>query len=298
MDEIDKKTGLHWQSRRVADRKALKEHADLLIDRLLALRDESDPRTTNGNDKDAMAFEALRVVGDLVDCLSGWAIDHQVGLALKGLEFVPRPPQEVRQLSDYGTAKAAVDSHEHEFKGVEHRGKLLPPDVQRKVAINLLRANPGAFPGSVANGLEQGLRALEINDVLPILQSTPAGRKVEYRERILQLRALGFAQFRKATGLMTLAEGYEEVARAYGGVDAETIRHWEARLREDIGAVAVSAEIRFAKNAGSYIQKLKSERGRAWAQLEDDYNYGKAALALAADEYRKRGQKKRTRSAG
>jgi hypothetical protein len=61
-----------------------------LIDRLHELERKTNPtlgaRSAKG--KDRAASHALRIAGDLVNALAGWALDHQAGLALKDLKSV------------------------------------------------------------------------------------------------------------------------------------------------------------------------------------------------------------------
>jgi|SRR6516165_6603648 len=63
----------------------------LLIDRLMELERKTDPKNgmQSAKGKDLAAFCALKIAGQLVSALAGWALDHQAGLALEGLEFVP-----------------------------------------------------------------------------------------------------------------------------------------------------------------------------------------------------------------
>src|SRR4051812_16233871 len=69
----------------------LGDWADGLIKRLIELRDKTNPDkgSSAASGKDLAAFEALQCAGDLVKALAGWAIDHQIGLASHGLQFVP-----------------------------------------------------------------------------------------------------------------------------------------------------------------------------------------------------------------
>jgi len=74
-----------------------------LIDQLHRLEQETHPKDglKSANRKDLRAFEALDVAGQLIDALAGWALDHQVGLALKNLKFVPLQPSGTKQHPDY-----------------------------------------------------------------------------------------------------------------------------------------------------------------------------------------------------
>ena len=61
-----------------------------LIDRLNELERKTHPTlgAQSAKGKNRAASHALRIAGDLVNALAGWALDHQAGLALKDQEFV------------------------------------------------------------------------------------------------------------------------------------------------------------------------------------------------------------------
>ena len=58
-----------------------------LIDRLRELEIKTDPKggAQSAKGKNLAASEALGIASNLVKVLAGWALDHQAGLALKGL---------------------------------------------------------------------------------------------------------------------------------------------------------------------------------------------------------------------
>lgn len=280
----------HWKH--FEDRK----YFDRLIDRIEELRDQTDPAKgdASAEGKDAAAFRALRYANDLVTALVGWAIAHQAGLAAEGLSFVPygpwgdgsEPPQQREAI-------AAVDAHRHELAGDKlvrglHRREM-DPMTARRIAINLLAANPGAMPDGVARTLHDALLALDLNDVRPILAPTPADRKVTFAEERLQLEIICFAYFRAATDLMTLAQAQREVAEAFG-VSADTLRKWEPRLRETLGHLKVSRDIQFARNGGEQIAALVATIGKLNARphMMSDEFYGDASVLRAVERYRRR----------
>src|SRR5450755_3417351 len=121
------------------------EYVALLIDRLRKLEQQTHPGAGQKSavGKDFAAFDALSVAGEIVNALAGWALDYQVGLALKNLEFVPLQPSGTKGHPAYLEKRASVDDHAHEKNG----GSIgaLDPIVARRLLINLLRANSGGF---------------------------------------------------------------------------------------------------------------------------------------------------------
>lgn len=267
---------------------AEERYVSILMNRLIELREQSDP---SGGDasaigKDLRALQALGYAGRLVKALAGWAIDHQVGLANENLSFVSLGPSQTRELPEYQEARRLFDNHSHELTGRQIAENLDPIDAgtARQIAINLLHSNAGAMPLQVAHRLSDALRALDMNDVQPILRTKSLGRKVTFEEQQLQMQAICFWKFRHATGLFNAASAQNAVAEAYG-VSPEAIRTWEKRLRIGLGQLKVSREIGFSKNAASYVAAEKV-RSRAISLLENHEHYGDAKLKETAERYK------------
>ncbi len=276
------------------------EYIETLVSRLLDLRARTDPASTDdtAKGKDLAAFEALRIAGDLVEALAGWAIDHQIGLASEGLAFVPLQPSGTTNHPEYLEARAAVDDHRHEYAGAALRASpdgFADPTVARQLVINLLYANPGGFPPVIARMLIEALQDLEYGRVHPLLARKRSSRKVSRKEQELQLSAVAFIAYRVGRGKKK-AKASEEVADAYG-VSREAVLTWEKRLGEELGSLAVSRRISFARNAASHAEaELKAaytgdetERVGGW-----DERYGEEALRRAARSYRAMKREKKT----
>lgn len=251
--------------------KARDEYVDHLIGRLRELEQRTDP--TGGPQsaigKDFAAFQALRTAGELVGALAGWALDHQAGLALKGLEFVPMQPSGTKLHPEFLEKQKQVDDHVHEGTGGE--AGVPDPIVARRLLINLVRANPGAFPASLQNMVVEALETLDHGDTLPLLEATKGGNKRSLAARRLELQAIGFVEYRATRGIKKYV-ALGEVADALG-VSSDTIRSWEHRLRREFGNLAVSRTITFARNAASHVEG-------DWVR-----RYGPDALRVLAERY-------------
>jgi hypothetical protein len=230
--------------RRKWARAAHDEYVTHLIDRLRKLEQQTDPKDgqNSAKGKDLAAFDALIVAGELVNAIAGWALDHQVGLALKNLEFVPLQPSVTKDHPDYLAGRKDVDDHVHERSG----GSLgaLSPIAARKLLINLLRANPGGFH-SMLQGM--AIEALDYGEVQPMLAETKGGDKRTLAVRRLELRAIAFVEYRYRRGIRKF-KAQQQVGDALG-VEKDTIKSWEFRLRTDFGDLAVSRIISLACNA-------------------------------------------------
>jgi DNA-binding transcriptional regulator YiaG len=275
------------------------EYVALLIDRLRKLEQQTHPRAGQKSavGKDFAAFEALSVAGEIVNALAGWALDHQVGLALKNLEFVPLQPSGTKGHPDYLQKRASVDDHAHEKNG----GFIgaLDPIVARRLLINLLRANSGGFCATLVQMATEAFEALDYGESRPMLAATKGGKKRTLAVRKLELRAIGLIEYRYTRGGQKL-KVLEQVARMLG-VAVETVRSWELRLRKEFGNLAVSRTISFAHNA-ALNEKKAAYRSSSHSNddvLQTGYKgpsskkagywenqYGADALRILAERYK------------
>jgi hypothetical protein len=286
-------------SRRKWERPAHDQYVASLIDRLRKLEQQTDPKDGQKSavGKDLAAFEALHVAGELVNAVAGWELDHQVGLALENLEFVPLQPFGTKDHPEYLAGRKRVDDHAHERSG----GTLgaLDPISAPKLLINLLGANSGGFHTMLQRMAIDALEALDYGEVQPMFAQTKSGDKRTLRVRRLELRAIAFVEYRYERGLRKY-KAQEQVAGALG-VQKETIKSWEHRLRAEFGDLAVSRTISFARNAArnedhtqktAYKPSLNEARQGVYngppssAAGEWERQYGADALRDLAVRYR------------
>jgi hypothetical protein len=263
-------------------------YEDIIL-RMLALQRDHDPRLgkMSSRAKDINAFTALRYANMLSGRLVGWAINHQVGLAAEGRKFSGFAPHDHLDHPEYVEQRSAADDHRHELTGGNLQAKDIDPVAARKSMINLLRANPGAFPERITRMMVEALEALDYNEVLPILRPIKAGRKVGYREERMRLEAISFIAYRTARG-KTKISALREVAAAFGQ-DVETIRSWEKRLRDDLGTLAVARAISNAKATAFREEQAIRESYSGEAPLDmgmAEEIYGQAALLRLANDYK------------
>jgi hypothetical protein len=235
--------------------------------------------------KDRAAFEALQTAGALVKHVAGWAIDHQIGLATKGLGYVPLGPPGAREHPDYIAARLAANSHDHERVGASV--KTLDPVTERAALLNLLIANPGGFPAVVQRPAREALEALALEEVLPMLAPVKGNRKVKRGEAKLQLQAIGFIEFQIAAG--GKKKDALETAANFLCMAESTVSGWEYRLIKMLGALEVArSNARYADWGRTY--KAHKER-RAAGDIEakpETYEAlgGLPALHKVAGKYR------------
>lgn len=262
------------------DDEGRQNYAAYLLQQLAQLERDTHPScgSVTASEKDTLAFLALETAGHLVQAVAGWAIDHQYGMAMRGLSFVPGQPSGTKLHPEYLEQKRAVDDHRHEKEGAALRyADVVDPLVARTLLRELLRANPGAFPFAIQLMSMEALKALELGEVFPIFEPNGRNRKRGYRELNLQLRAIGFVEYRAGFG-MTKFRAQEIVAEKYG-VEFETVKGWERRLKESLGGLEVARTVSFARNAASHFGR---NDGIAFAEYSD------AALEACGNEYKQR----------
>lgn len=251
---------------------------------------EAASRPENGPvaNKDDLARNALGAAVGLLDTVAGWAAHHSAGLALSNLEHQSYVIPKQRSDPEYQAMRDTVSQHVHEERGGGVSICNASPECQRRAAMNLLRSLAASHTMGPALGpLYDALKALEFGETLPILRPAVAGQKREYREQMLQLRALGFVAYRAVIS-GSKKQALADVGAVYG-VAEDTIRTWDYRLRKHprIGRFEVARTIEFAKNGASWTV----ERRRNSAVLAEDIanaesRYGLAALQAAAADYR------------
>jgi hypothetical protein len=216
--------------------------------------------------KDARAARALAIAGEMVESLAGWAIDHQVGLAVNEVTYEPL---------DLSPAPGVdADNPRHEEAGASY--KWTNPQINRRALANLLATNPGGFPYRLALEAALCLEALDLDQTPPILEC----RKLAFDDpshalALLRLRAVEHVTFYYGAG-SDRAEAERKVAQSYS-VRTETLSHWEARLPLLLSHRLVSERLHRAEASGVTARRLglplcQAEMGKRDQQLRSDAN--------------------------
>jgi DNA-binding transcriptional regulator YiaG len=236
------------------------EYVLAILDRLdkLERKTRPEPGAKSATGKDLAAFEALKLAGQLVQYVAGWAMAHEMGLAGVGLSFVPLQPSGTKNHPDYQAKKELVDDHRHEIRGSGTVIDLSDTDTVRKCIINILGANSAGMLHPLQREIVEALEALEMGEVRPILKPARKGNKRKLTESRLQMRAIAMVAYREALGIKEL-EAQDEVATALG-VGTATLRSWELRLKKKFGALEVERQKSFAANHASLASQSWRQR--------------------------------------
>jgi len=238
--------------------------------------------------KDLAAFDALVYASMLVDHVAGWAVDHQIGMAQKGLSSLTSVPNRIKTSAAYLERCAAVDVHDHELIG-GHREPLDPVEARRFV-FNLLLPMAGHL--FIPHEMLEAIEALDYGETLPILQKARTARRTGLIEYRAKLRAIAFISYENKKG--TLKRLSTEVVTEAFGVARDAVKDWRAELRVALGTFEVDRVLEGARGAGQAYVDSGKHGGDEWGPgIRDrfDDQYGKPALLRAAKRYRARSKK-------
>jgi hypothetical protein len=205
-------------------------------------RPQDGPLSARG--KDRKAVQALNLANQLVRAVAGWAIDHQIGLALQGEASAPNVLPELMHHPLHKAALAKVDDHRHEVEGAKNVHGSIQPSLARQALLNLLLTNPGAFPQTVVSITIHALEGLDYNETSPIFRPLKGRRKVGLSELYMQLNALVWVAHYVGRGFKK-NEALQRVSDAFG-VSTATIRSWNRRVRTELGALTVEIHLEAA----------------------------------------------------
>jgi hypothetical protein len=270
----------------------------MLLERLAELERQTTPlagEETAAN-KGRRAFIALETAGWIVRLTAGWAIDHQIGMAKRGLKFTPAATPRNREHPEYLELRQHVDDHQLERDGAAlgPAGKLKPLEL-KTLLLNLLQANPGAFPSSLQGPLMDALGSLDLREATRFFQPASTAHKKRHRRLQLELWAYALVEYRvSAAGGHRRLAAQLEVAEAYG-VTADALRKWGEKLRRQFGRLEVFRVIGRAHNIGTWADA--AQRKRAVVPAWGEQLYGEAALNAAGKEYKSLSRRKKAPAA-
>lgn len=287
---------LHRQSavaERIAGKKIpLRENGFVLriLDSLQKLEEQSRPgEHDNSSGKDMAAFKALREAAVLVNQIAGWALDHQRGLAEKGLRFVPRVPSQTKSSPVYLESKAAVDTHEHERVG-SLRNEL-DTDQTRRFIINILHAMD--FGLGLPNDFVEALEALEFGETLPLVKAKATSKRTGLTAYRAKLSAMAFVEYQYKKG-MKKHQSMEDVAHQFAST-RDAVKDWPIELRKALGNFEVERTLTAARNSGTqYLVEQRNIVDGPWLCDYFEEHYGRPAMLRAATRFKARTKKGRS----
>jgi len=256
-----------------------KEASGFIMAQLKEMELNSRPSagTASETGKDEAAFRAILFAASLMRERAGWAIDHQKGLAIAGLEAAVPIPKE--PTLEFEARRERNDQHIHEKRG--HLAQDMSPIQTRQLVLNLLRPMSQQFNFLVE--LVIALEALQFGETLPILEAAGT-KKSGLLENRAKLIALCHMAYQKKKGI-SKDRTAEDVAKAFAVNKESIVKNWARQIRDVLGKEFVSQEIATAEIAAkTYLKEPPESVLRPY--FEDEY--GRPSLLRAATAYKRR----------
>jgi hypothetical protein len=267
-----------------------------ILEKLLNLQEASHPK--NGDaaalGKDLRAQEALKLTAYVVRYFSGWALDHQVGLALAGMRSLP-PTDHLGKEDLFQEARTEIDSHRHQMAGTDFRFDAHDPDATtpkidgkllQSLLFNLMNTNPLGLDDRWKQEYCIAMDAASLQDSHMFFPNRSGHNTNKRLIDALKLRAVGHVYFRHYKDMNKL-RARDEVGGAYG-VSIDTIKRWESQLNSEIDAVRLSYEISTAIHNAEKYSLSRQARDKELVEYYEDFSpYSGPALLRNGDLYRK-----------
>ena len=259
-----------------------------LLEQLDQLEAETRPSSSDPHQKDLKAFQALKSAAWLTSYVAGWAIDHQMGLAMNNLRFVPLQPSQTKKHPEYLSSRAKVDTHEHEKLGSRYLFSEPDPVVTRHFIANLLQAMGGHLRAPTS--FHTALLALDYGEILPQVAPIKTSKRSGLTELQCKLKAICFVEYEAAKGVRmevsrdVVAEKFRTARRSVEG--------WEGQIRKFMSPLQIDSEKATAHNMGRMYRHTLAEddlTGQDYATWYEN-RVGLPALKRAAKAYLKRGK--------
>jgi hypothetical protein len=238
-------------------------------------------------EKDLRSLLAITLGRRLFEAVAGWAIDHQVGLALAGRGPSFRGHPSARASDKIAIEVSQNNSHSHEFNG--RQAQKLSPAEQRQALINIVQGAVGIIPEHMHINLIESLESLQFGYPSEIFEYRKASNKIKYRQRQLILKSIGFASYRQARDGNKTLRGIE-IVEAFGLEGESTFKNWMDSSIKFFGEFRVKSTIAWARDHGRVSRQHKALVRQGKHDLAEEFArnealYGDAAIGEAAMEF-------------
>lgn len=237
------------------------------IDHLFDLMEETDPETCpDAASKDRKAVMALQGMSIISKFLTGWAMDHVIGLAMIGRTPFPNMPDNLEWTDEQQEEFASANNHEHEKRASLHfrnhtSDSGLGKENQRLLVWMLLRCNTPSLPYALRMELSEALEATKYGETKPFFIVEAGGYgDTGYSQKCLQMKALEHVAFRHGAG-RTKEAARDVVADCYD-VDPDRMRKWKKPLQKFFGDLEVNRRLGVAANGGRAMKESEKKQGQ------------------------------------
>jgi hypothetical protein len=283
-----------WPARLCRQRDDYDRRVQEILSDLARLEMETRPAggAESAKEKDLKAQQALHLAGNLVGYVAGWAIDHVAGLAKSNLDPLPYEREEMR-VDDYLSDRAIRDNHDHERLGNIER-LVLSRDEARRLLVNLVSLNPGAFPPSLQCDVIQAFLRIARGDQDEMFALARNGSRFNAEKTDLQLQIIAIIAYRKTLNGTPKERSIDDIVALFQISDseavtsAETIKSWEPRLRQRFGDKRVEQYIRTGEIAARNVLASRKERAAGFVTHDEDtysLHVNDSALRAYVEQY-------------
>ena len=154
--------------------------------------------------------------------------------------------------------------------GGEARDATMSPETVQHILAAILYPIANTSCDVWLCHLADALDALQYGERPPLLE--PSSRRIWGKGHgrtacSIRLRALAWAEFQKAGGLMSKTEAIEVIADEFD-LDTSSIRGWYGATEKQVGPALVNEEIRRARSCGLHYRSIQDRADRSMA-LDD-----------------------------
>lgn len=245
-----------------------------ILDDLDRLERETRPSggAKTAKDKDLKAQQALYMASSLVHVVAGWAVDHVSGLAKDNLDPLTYERTD-RRREGYKSDQMIRDNHDHEKIGNSER-LTLSRDQARRLLVNLLKFNPGAFPPSLQTDAIEAFGHISVGIPDAMFALAPNGSRYNPDVARLQLQVIAIIAYRKALNGTPKERSIDDIVamfQSFGNkvTSFETIKSWERRLRQKVGDEVVDQYVLAAESSAREVLAAREQRA-AGRLVHDD----------------------------
>jgi len=222
---------------------------------LLWLRQKVDRETTGANpNKDAYAYETLKLAAMLFDTLAGWARNHTIGRILQRLPPVRYAPGTTRE-KELGDARPWDDA------GLEPIGEsydFSDAEANKRIVREFAETLPAVLGDGLARELYEAFDELLFGGRHDLVRPSPTSLKGDARALWdLRFRATQHVYFQIGQGI-TKGEAQDRVATAYGfdenpnAPGRGTLTKWEQRLGKHFEEFMIEDTLALAQSDGAW----------------------------------------------
>lgn len=218
----------------------------------------TSPDNPNGAiEKDSIARRSLGAAGQLIGPLIKWAILHECGQIIAGvnpaIEWDEKFRSNANTAAKLAKRNSQANGHDNERRGAQYATAL--PHIERELVARVLQYLALGMGWSTGLNMVCALHDLEQGEVNPILQPKKSGRKgSSATSDRARLKVLQHIEFRQGLGIQE-KQAVFDVAEAIGE-KVSTLRKWPQRLRAFMDDGWMTKKLTMSRRKGQLVAAM------------------------------------------